>query len=84
MSGDHDISLLEFVYALRGEVEPFYERIQAAGEGNASEVKRLAANVQWKLRDERLWHIKKLLTFRYKHHPRINKWVHEQLGMRPC
>lgn len=82
MSGDHDIPLLEFVYSLRAEVERHYVHpacariihewltlmFRAAAEGDAHEVKRLTKMVQRKVRDERLWHIKKLLTFS-KHHP---------------
>jgi hypothetical protein len=37
-----------------------------------------------KTRWERLWNIKKCLTFRHESHPRIDQWVHEQLGMRQC
>jgi hypothetical protein len=74
MSGDHDISLQEFVYTFRAEVEPFYERIhpsganiiheymsdmfEAAADGNAVEVKRLVGNVNRKLRWERLWRVR--------------------------
>jgi len=93
--GDVEISLLEFALALRDKVAPKLDRIHPSGancihcwladmldaahEGEAREIKRLAGLVQHKLRDERLWHIRKQLDGR-RYHPRIAAWVHEELG----
>ena len=53
---------------------------QAALAKDAAAVAHYIRKMRW----ERLWHIKKWLTCRYDLHPRIGRWVHEQLGMRPC
>jgi hypothetical protein len=87
------VSLLDFARDFHSGVERHWQYVSpdsvsfmftAAEEGDGAEVYRLVRAIESQIRQERLWGIKKWLTFRYKHHPRINKWVHEQLDMRPC
>jgi len=52
---------------------------RAAEEGDAIEVARLTKMVREKLKLERLWCIENWLTCSYEHHPRLRRWLHEEL-----
>lgn len=53
----------------------------AACEGDRAEVDRLSDNINHKLTLERLWQIRGLLTNRHEHHPRIVRWLKQQLEL---
>lgn len=90
------ISLVEFALTLGRNAEPHLDRIHPSGAdiiyewlremlcaaelGDALEVKRLAGNVQEKLRLERLWRIQSWASAYPDHHPRVTAWLHEELA----
>jgi hypothetical protein len=91
---DHGIPLLDFVDALRVAVERhnmhpvgaihchelLNEMFEAANEGNSYEVKRLAGQIQHRVKLERLWYVESWLATHHDDvHPRLRRWVTAEL-----
>jgi hypothetical protein len=90
---DHDISLYEFVYAVRAEAERYVhhpasrqvihewvsDMFRAADKGDAAAVARLTKRIRRKIRLKRLGRIEDWLVFCSRHHPRLRRWVNAEI-----